>query len=280
MLRSLDIPARLINGFKGGDWNDLASVMNVRQRHAHSWSEVLLSTKDNVNAPPRWVTLDPTPAIGRNEAVASVGGLASIRQVTDFIRYIWVFYIVGFNFERQQKFLYEPIRKLVIEARRGFQMIWQALKQGMDWLFHFPSPGSFISWRGFLVTFGTLILIVVVARLGIVVARRFRRRWAGTGGDSTGVPIGVLCYRRLVSLLDELGQKREPAETPREFARRAAGFLSGSGSGTEGVADVPPLVVETYYRIRFGQGELDDETLARLEARLDALESRLHPASS
>src|SRR5262249_54963867 len=39
MLRAIDIPARVINGFKGGDWNELTQTMNVRQKHAHSWVE-------------------------------------------------------------------------------------------------------------------------------------------------------------------------------------------------------------------------------------------------
>ena len=32
-------PARMVNGFKGGDWNELTQTMNVRQKHAHSWVE-------------------------------------------------------------------------------------------------------------------------------------------------------------------------------------------------------------------------------------------------
>ena len=39
LLRSIDIPARIVNGFKGGDWNELTQSMNVRQKHAHSWVE-------------------------------------------------------------------------------------------------------------------------------------------------------------------------------------------------------------------------------------------------
>ena len=39
LLRSIDIPARMVNGFKGGDWNNLTQSMNVRQKHAHSWVE-------------------------------------------------------------------------------------------------------------------------------------------------------------------------------------------------------------------------------------------------
>ena len=39
LLRSVDIRSRIVNGFKGGDWNDLTETLNVRQKHAHSWVE-------------------------------------------------------------------------------------------------------------------------------------------------------------------------------------------------------------------------------------------------
>ena len=51
LLRSVGIPARMVNGFKGGDWNDLAQVLYVRQKHAHSWVEAYLG--DDARRPPR-----------------------------------------------------------------------------------------------------------------------------------------------------------------------------------------------------------------------------------
>ena len=87
-------------------------------------------------------------------------------------------------------------------------------------------------------------------------------------------------YRRLLNLLSGYGLERPPAETPREFARRAAVFLSGHGSGTESVADVPPLVIDAFYQVRFGDHSLGDGDLAHVTARLDALESRLRPQAT
>ena len=66
-----------------------------------------------------------------------------------------------------------------------------------------------------------------------------------------------------------------PAETQHEFARRAARFLAGRGLEHRGGRRRPPLVVDAFYRVRFGHLDLDPETLARLEARLDALEASL-----
>ena len=71
LLRSIDIPTRVVNGFKGGDWNDLTQSMNVRQKHAHSWVEAYVG-HDAQNSP-IWITLDATPVVDRDESVAAGG---------------------------------------------------------------------------------------------------------------------------------------------------------------------------------------------------------------
>lgn len=282
LLRSIDIPARLVNGFKGGDWNDLARVMSVREKHAHTWCEVLLADRPASGAEsPRWLTLDPTPAAERDRSLAQVGGIFSgFRQVTDFVRYVWTFYVVGFNAERQQRFLYEPIRRLFHEARYGFKIMGDSIRDAFRWLFRFRDFSSFFSPRGFLVSFVLLIFLVLIVALSRFVIRSIRRLWGGAHADESAFAAGVIFYRRLISLLAEFGLERPPAETPREFARRAAGFLTGQGFGDASIADVPPLVVDAYYKIRFGHIDLDPESLRLVESRLDALESRLRPASS
>ena len=45
LLRSVNIPSRIVNGFKGGDWNELTETMNVRQKHAHSWVEAFIGLR-------------------------------------------------------------------------------------------------------------------------------------------------------------------------------------------------------------------------------------------
>ena len=281
LLRSVDVPARMVNGFKGGDWNDLAGVMNVREKHAHTWCEAMLNDRSGAGGEfPRWLTLDPTPANERERSLAQVGGMfGGLRQVTDFVRYIWTFYIVGFNSERQQRFLYEPIRTLFFEARRGFQMMGQGLQEASGWMFHFRDV-SFFSRRGFFATFVGLSLLALLFWSIRLAARRLRKYWGGSRSGELTLPAGVMFYRRLVSLLGEFGLDRPPAETPREFARRAAGFLAGHGSGNESVADVPPLVVDAYYRIRFGHLDLEADSLRFVESRLDALEGLLRPAQA
>jgi len=277
MLRSIDIPSRMINGFKGGDYNEIAGITTVRQKHAHSWVEALIDRTTDSEQQPIWMTLDPTPADQRNASVARVGGLANkFYLVTDFIRYIWVFYIVGFNSERQDRFLYAPIRALIAEALRGFDLIGKAIR---GWL-HFPSVESFFSLRGFLVSFTVLLMLVGLGRLVVWLVQRLLRRLQGPKGEDSSGLAAIQFYRRLVRLLAEYGLDRPPAETPLEFARRAAVFLSGHGSGTETVADVPAIVVDAFYRIRFGEHTIREDDFDRVNARLDALEAHLHPSKA
>ena len=194
-------------------------------------------------------------------------------QVTDFVRYVWIFYIVGFNSERQDRFLYGPIRELFKEAQRGFSMMGETIK---NWL-HFPSVESLFSFRGFVVSFVALLLLVGLVGLVSWAFRRIIRRLQGVKLEDSPGMAGIQFYRRLLRLLGEYGLERPPAETPQEFARRAAIFLSGQGSGTEAVADVPALVVDAFYQIRFGEHTIREDDFDRVNARLDALEALLHP---
>ncbi|MFB6372574.1 MAG: transglutaminaseTgpA domain-containing protein, partial [Bradymonadaceae bacterium] len=42
MLRSVDVPTRMVNGFLGGKWNGVGNYLAVRQGDAHSWVEIYL----------------------------------------------------------------------------------------------------------------------------------------------------------------------------------------------------------------------------------------------
>ncbi len=76
--------------------------------------------------------------------------IGNFRQVTDLVRYVWVFYIVGFNAERQERFLYAPIRALIA---RGAPRVRDDGRRSAGWL-DFPSVESFFSFQGFVVSFG------------------------------------------------------------------------------------------------------------------------------
>ena len=56
MMRSLDIPARIVTGYQGGEFNGVGGFWVVRQSDAHAWAEVWLSGQG-------WVRVDPTASV-------------------------------------------------------------------------------------------------------------------------------------------------------------------------------------------------------------------------
>jgi transglutaminase-like putative cysteine protease len=295
LLRSIDIQSRVVNGFKGGDWNDLIGTINVRQKHAHSWVEAYVglhvaesNSRESGNESPSsagphpgdrapiWITLDPTPAAERRKSIAQVGGLAAhFRALTDSIRHVWVFYIVGYDADRQNRLVYTPMRTIIIEARRKYAELGLWLRRSVARQLYFQNMSAFISVRGLLVTFFALITTVALARVVFRIARRIASWLRGPALDATSLAAGTLFYRRLTQMLAAYDLERTPAETQNEFAIRAHKFLTGHGPGTAGISDVPEQVVSAFYRVRFGHLELAPGSLQELNARLDSLESRL-----
>ncbi len=56
LMRAMDIPARIVTGYQGGDLNNLDRYWTVRQSDAHAWTEVWMPTRG-------WVRVDPTSAV-------------------------------------------------------------------------------------------------------------------------------------------------------------------------------------------------------------------------
>ena len=56
LMRALDIPARVVTGYQGGEFNPVDGFLTVRQSDAHAWAEVWLAGRG-------WVRVDPTAAV-------------------------------------------------------------------------------------------------------------------------------------------------------------------------------------------------------------------------
>ena len=56
LMRSLDIPARIVTGYQGGEVNTVDGFWVVRQSDAHAWAEVWLAGRG-------WVRIDPTSSV-------------------------------------------------------------------------------------------------------------------------------------------------------------------------------------------------------------------------
>src|SRR5262249_58455899 len=56
LMRGAGIPARVVTGYLGGEWNPIGEYFIVRQSDAHSWAEVWVEGKG-------WLRVDPTAVV-------------------------------------------------------------------------------------------------------------------------------------------------------------------------------------------------------------------------
>lgn len=90
MLRGIGIPARIVNGYYGGEKNEYGDYLIVRQSDAHSWVEAFISG--------RWKRYDPTPAV-----FAAQPGLPAL--FFDSLNLTWSRYVVGFSYFDQREII-------------------------------------------------------------------------------------------------------------------------------------------------------------------------------
>jgi transglutaminase-like putative cysteine protease len=121
LMRILDIPARVVTGYQGGELNRVDGYLTVRQSDAHAWAEVWLAGRG-------WVRVDPTAAVApdrieRNLAAAlpqgdfgkllffeGAGGpwsaaLQKLRDNRDAINNAWNQWVLDYTPARQRGFL-------------------------------------------------------------------------------------------------------------------------------------------------------------------------------
>jgi transglutaminase-like putative cysteine protease len=98
MLRALDVPARVVNGFQRGEWNPYGHYWVVRMRDAHSWVE---ANVDGV-----WVTLDPSP-----RGATPAPPISALTLYIDGLRMRWYRYVVGWS-RQDQVYAAGAVRRL------------------------------------------------------------------------------------------------------------------------------------------------------------------------
>lgn len=278
LLRAAKVPARLIVGYKGGDWNSLGRFYQVRQLHAHAWVEVYLGRRhlprgwENVHG--AWLTIDPTPGIDTELQVADAGwGIPSLQQLGDFSQFMWSNYVLGMNARRQSEAIYEPIARSAGFLVRGAGPT--GFRELRDWL------NIGFNWRAGVLAGVACALLAGLFWAGRRVFRFAARRWRryrrrrdlARGGASR-----VDFYRRLQELLAKQGWRRRANQTPREFAEEVLARLSGPTQAGGGPAI--SQVTEAFYQVRFGQEPLSTGEAEAVTRGLDELAAALGTAPS
>jgi transglutaminase-like putative cysteine protease len=108
LARLAGIPARLVGGYFGGDYNPLGGYYLVSENAAHVWVEVL--SADN-----NWQRVDPSQ--WATNAATTLGvrdrsPLSRLRQLADSLNYQWVQAVVVFDLQQQMTLFREAASQL------------------------------------------------------------------------------------------------------------------------------------------------------------------------
>jgi transglutaminase-like putative cysteine protease len=207
MLRSLGIPARLVNGFRTGEFNDLTSQYVVRASNAHSWVEVFFPGYG-------WIAFDPTP--GGSIMVRT--GWNRFGLYLDAMASFWRDWVVNYDAGHQQA--------LAIGARSGSRQLFLSVRHW--WRGHYETllaaarraksamAGSPLRWGIAGVALTMLLLLAGNARL---LWQTLARRRLAARPEKAPRRAATIWYERMTESVGRRGWHKSPTQTPEEFVR-------------------------------------------------------------
>jgi len=249
MLRAINIPSRVVNGFSGGEFNDVNSRYLVRASDAHSWVEAYIPGEG-------WIEFDPTPAGN----VQSHGRWSRFMLYMDAMASFWREWVVNYDLAHQFRLSQDVTRgsrELVGRAQTwgraqyARMLAWARIKEDQ-------MGESTVKWgeRVLALVFAGL-LIAFMPRL-IAVARRFRLARRPQESPQAAASIW---YERMVRHAARRGWNKSPAQTPEEFV------------STIGEAQLKSKVLdftEHYEKARFGKSPEEAARLPELYEEIKA----------
>lgn len=249
MLRTQGVPSRVVNGFRGGQFNDISGSFIVRARDAHTWVEAFIPGFG-------WTTFDPTPAA--DAVPQNFWSRASL--YLDAAREFWNEWVVNYDMAHQttlaentatntrQKF--DAMRLWV---RKQYDAMLDRLRKLQSEVSR--SPQTF-GMRGLAIFVGLLVLIALPKLYKYLRSLRLAARPRKAPRQAATV-----WYERLLRLLGRRGMEKLPAQTAKEYV---ASLPSDPTLGGERLRESVTLFTAHYERARFGGSEDDAAKLPDL----------------
>ncbi len=211
LMRALDIPARVVTGYQGGERNPIDGIFTVRAADAHAWAEVWLTGRG-------WVRVDPTAAVAPDRVEQSVRQARAQRERSEKApsgwQEHWRFQMDAWSNTWNQWVLnYDQKKQKQLLAKLGLR---------------------FDNWTELL---GIMALFLVVALAGIAALTLRPRRSKDPLERS---------YQRLLIKLARLGVNRQNRDTPLSLQKRALALLPQQRD-----RDGLERIVRRYNRLRY-----------------------------
>lgn len=285
MLNLVDIPARVVVGYRGGVYNLVGNYYQLREMDAHAWVEALIPAdrvpRDEVMPTEgldgdAWMRLDPTPSGDINaSSMALSPWRQKVNDTVDYMQLLWSEYVLGLNEKRQQKAIYEPIKAAfqnlgtLMFSRQAWAARWEQVGRRLRGDF-FTQANA----RDSVIAIAVLTIAFYVARFLLRSLWQYGRRWLDRRALTRRPRVEF--YRRFETLLAKQGVRRAPQQTHRQFAVAASECIAGA-THDPALAEIPAQVVDLFYRVRFGHHRLDNLDRERLENWLASLQESLTP---
>ena len=191
LLRLEDVPARVVNGFRSGTFNEFGGYFTVTQADAHSWVEIHVPDHG-------WVEFDPTPGDGRERIAGGLVAFLGLAESPVWLRLKAWFDALDLQWQRK-------VISYSAESQRG---VWQFVEDGLTRLH--------LAWLSARRSTVLALGLAALAGLGLVL---LLRRLARPGGPLHGLVRRIAAlWAQLVELLRRIG-----AGLPRwSFRRRQA----------------------------------------------------------
>ncbi len=247
MLRTLNIPARIVNGFRGGEFNDVTGSYIVRARDAHSWVEAWFPGHG-------WVAFDPTPASSETRAGAWKRFLLYVDAAGEF----WREWVINYDFAHQNQLgrdMAVSSRRYQLELRHWFReryrRLVRAAREAQDRAIESP-----IEWSlGAAVGLAAIVLLLNVRRLW----KAFRERRTARRPERAPRAAATIWYERMLRALQRRGWHKRPSQTPEEFV------VTIEDPTLRGAVE---NFTRRYQRARFGESAEDARALPELFAQV------------
>jgi hypothetical protein len=231
MMRAAGVPARVVTGYLGGNWNPIGGYYAIRQSQAHAWTEIWIDGEG-------WVRIDPTAVVaperlqqGGSELLARSGSafdslfgdatwLRDLRDAWDAASNWWQERVVKFN--------------------RGAQLA--LLKRlGLD---DIDYPGMVMLLAGGVILWGLVLWGIAARQPRHTAPDALARTW-----------------NRFIALLAARGIAIAAHDGPRAIAARAAARLPAAA------AEITDFT-RRYEQLRFGTAEQDDTAIRAMRNQL------------
>ena len=285
MLRQQNIPARLVVGYHGGDFNTLSNSFSVRALHAHAWVEAYLRPEDCTEkmindgaAGPggAWIIVESTPPSG--------AAIESNDEAIDLARTVWQDYVIGRNAEDNHT------------SRKSLVRGWVQQLDLELWDQRFRSAKTTIQQRWIKVALATAIgLIVLLTMVRQILKNQpsqtklkktglLRRMIASAaslfstqlaqwvmGDDDRNV---VKFYQSLETILASHQLQRHPTQSHLEFADEVASSFSHHPQH-DFIHSTVYEITNLFNAVRFGNETIDHTVTQRVNNSLTKLQSLL-----